>query len=161
MLIQTRRCTIRPLVAADIDEVAAYRDDLDWMRFQGIKGLDRAGYVERLVGAGFRAETGGQLAVVLTETGRVVGDLYVKLTPPIGWIGYTIGRADAGQALGAEAVRGLIGWLGARGDLTCVQAEVEPANVASIRLLAAAGFTVRATGPETLVYGLDLVRPVA
>lgn len=155
-MIHTERCTIRPLVEADIDAVMVYRNDTLWMRYQGLKGLDRQGYIDRLIGNGFSQETGGQLAVVQRPAGALIGDLYVGLLPPVCRIGFTISSAYARQGYGFEAVGGLIDALRARPEITVVQAEADPDNAASIGLLAKLGFARVGTDDDSVKYELKI-----
>lgn len=39
--IHTARCTVRQFAEHDIDDFMVYRNDMDWMRYQGFKGLTR------------------------------------------------------------------------------------------------------------------------
>ena len=85
-------------------------------------------------------DRGGTFLVV--EDGTVVGEC--------GWfgppdddglvrIGYGLARSVRGRGVGTEAVRQLLGWIGAQGAVT-VRAEVLPGNDPSLRLLARLGF---------------------
>lgn len=38
MEIQTKRCIIRPFNESDINRFMDYRNDMDWMQYQGFKG---------------------------------------------------------------------------------------------------------------------------
>ena len=48
MEIYTERCLIRRFEAPDIDDFMVYRNDMDWMKYQGFKGLTKQEY-ERCV----------------------------------------------------------------------------------------------------------------
>ena len=136
---ETARLTVRPFAAADIDAFAAYRNDAQWMRYQGFKGLTHQQYRAALLGPQALAN-GLQLALVQTGTGALVGDLYVKADAQAAWVGYTVAPAHARQGFAGEAVRGLLAWLARQGFHTA-HADVAPQNAASIALLRKLGFT--------------------
>ncbi len=77
MTISTGRCLIRPFAEQDLDAFMAYRNDLSWMRFQDFKGLTREAYEKALLGDCHLTQ-GCQLAIVDRQSGRLIGDLYVK-----------------------------------------------------------------------------------
>lgn len=77
MIIETGRCLIRPFSEQDLDAFMAYRNDLEWMRFQDFKGLTREAYEKALLGDS-QLTQGCQLAIVDRQSGRLIGDLYVK-----------------------------------------------------------------------------------
>ena len=135
---ETARLTVRLFTAADIDAFAAYRNDTQWMRYQGFKGLTHQQYRAVLLGSQALAN-GLQLALVQTDTGTLVGDLYVKADAQAAWVGYTVAPAHARQGFAGEAVRGLLAWLARQGFHT-VRAGVAPQNAASIALLRKLGF---------------------
>ena len=138
MRLQTARCLIRPFQAADLDDFIAYRNDLDWMRFQGFKGLSREEY-QRLLLVPPDPLAGCQLAVVRRADGQLLGDLYLKREAHSTWIGYTLHPAYSGQGYASEAVQGLLLHLRNAG-YPPVFAGVLPGNAASIRLLERLGF---------------------
>ena len=137
----------------------AYRNDLGWMRFQGLKGLTRKQYVNALIGCGADISTGVQLGVVELISGQLIGDLYVKVVLPVAWIGFTVNPAVARQGYGLEAVDGLVNVLAKLPGLTMVKAEVDPANAASIGLLAKLGFLLEGTDEGLCVFWRQLVAP--
>jgi len=159
IVIHTKRCTIRPLVETDIDAVMAYRNDTTWMRYQGLKGLDRQAYIDKLIGSGFCPTSGGQLAIIEDATSRIIGDLFISITPPSCRIGFTISRAQARQGFGFEAVAGLIEAVTALPGITLVKADADPDNVASIKLLNKLGFTLVGTKDDSVFYELTLAKP--
>ena len=115
-----------------------YRNDADWMRYQGFKCISRAEYERALLGEA-RLEDGVQLAVVEASSGRLVGDLYLKKEASAYWVGYTISPSYARQGYAFEALGALIGWAEQQGAIF-VKAGVLPENGASIGLLKKLGF---------------------
>ena len=164
MHFRTPRCTVRPMVLADIEQVSEYRNDLPWMRFQGLKGLDRQGYVERLLGRGFDPKLGGQLTIIGDALligdapAPIIGDLYLRKAPPICWIGYTVAKQYSRQGYASEVVAGLIDALTRCDDVQALKADVDAENEASIGLLNKLGFSLETTSDDGLIYTLYIER---
>ncbi len=138
MKIKTQRCTIRPFRAQDIEAFMRYRNDEAWMRYQGFKGLTREEYDKALL-CEPSFENGAQLAIIETDSGRLIGDLYLKKEDTAYWVGYTVGPAFARQGYATEALSALIAWLRWQGG-SAIKAGVLAENTASIRLLNKLGF---------------------
>lgn len=153
MVIHTKRCIIRPFQESDIDEFMAYRNDMDWMKYQGFKGLDRQAYIDALVGNN-SLPNGVQLAVVCSKTNSLVGDVYIKEDASVYWIGYTTSRFMARQGFAYEVVSAVIDALRARGA-TCFKAGVEAENDASIALLKKLGFRHFERGNGEEIFAVD------
>lgn len=155
MEFKTERCLIRGFEEQDLDAFAAYRNDLSWMRYQGFKGLTKAEYRAALLGR-HSPEDGVQLAIVLTASGDLLGDLYLRRETGNYWIGYTVSPRYAGRGYAREAVSGLIARLGEQGAER-ISASTLPENTASKGLLKALGFAFAGTdtnGEE--LYTLEL-----
>lgn len=104
---ETERCRIRPFEESDIEAFMSYRNNLDWMQFQGFKGKKYLEYKAALLKQpNFRE--GVQLAVVSGQTGELFGDLYLKLEKNTAWIGYTIAPQFARQGYAFEVVTQLL-----------------------------------------------------
>ena len=50
---------------------------MDWMQFQGFKGLERREYIHALLGD-FSLHDGVQLAVICNKASTLIGDIYIK-----------------------------------------------------------------------------------
>jgi len=135
---ETERCHIRPFEEKDIEAFMSYRNNLDWMQFQGFKGKKYLEYKAALLKQP-NFQEGVQLAVVNRQTGELIGDIYLRLEKKTGWIGYTIAPQFARQGLAFEIVTELLLQLQQAG-LTLVKAGVEEQNLASIALLKKLGF---------------------
>ena len=135
---ETRRCRIRPFEEGDIEAFMSYRNNPDWMRFQGFKDKKYLEYKAALLMQP-NFSTGVQLAVVHRQTGELLGDLYLKLEKSVAWIGYTIAPQHARQGFAFEVVTQLLLELKQAG-LTLVKASVEEQNLVSIALLKKLGF---------------------
>ncbi|MFS0986009.1 GNAT family N-acetyltransferase [Enterococcus durans] len=77
MEIQTKRLNIRKFVSGDIDSFMDYRNNIDWMRYQGFKGKSKAFYETELL-HDVSLEKGMQLAIIHTDTKQLVGDIYLR-----------------------------------------------------------------------------------
>ena len=151
---ETQRCRIRPFEEGDIEAFMAYRNNLDWMQFQGFKGKKYLEYKAALLMQP-NFNNGVQLAVVHRQTGELLGDLYLKLEKSAAWIGYTIAPQHARQGLAFEVVTQLLLELKQAG-LTLVKAEVEEQNLASIALLKKLEFTQFGTVGSELIFQREL-----
>lgn len=138
MRIQTEHLTIRHFTEKDIEPFMEYRNNPGWMRFQGFKGLKRGAYEAQLLRAP-EPEEGMQLAVALTDTDRLIGDVYLKKFGDSYWLGYTIHPGYAQQGYGLEAAQGVAKWTKESGA-SKILAGVLPGNTASVRLLEKLGF---------------------
>lgn len=147
---ETERCRIRPFEESDLEAFMSYRNNLDWMQFQGFKGKKYLEYKAALLKQpNFRE--GVQLAVVSGQTGELLGDLYLKLEKNTAWIGYTIAPQFARQGYAFEVVTQLLSQLKQAG-LALVKAGVEEQNLASIQLLKKLNFTVIGNEENELIY---------
>ncbi len=156
MEIITSRCLIRPFFESDISDFMAYRNDMDWMRFQGFKGLTREEYREALLSETDEAR-GVQLAVIHRETDRLIGDLYYRVDGDTCWIGYTITPDSAQQGYAAEATQALLQRCACRGFHRAL-ADVSPGNAASLALLHKLGFRyIERTADDDLLFALPLI----
>jgi len=151
---ETERCRIRPFEENDIEAFMSYRNNLDWMQYQGFKGKKYLEYKAALLKQPNFLE-GVQLAVVRQQTGELIGDIYLRLEKNTCWIGYTIAPQFARQGLAFEVVLQLLQQLQQAG-LTLVKAEVEAQNLASIQLLKKLGFEQIGVDGSELIFQLDL-----
>ena len=151
---ETERCRIRPFEENDIEAFMSYRNNLDWMQYQGFKGKKYLEYKAALLKQP-NFQEGVQLAVVDQQTGELIGDIYLRLEKNTCWIGYTIAPQFARQGLAFEVVLQLLQQLQQAG-LTLVKAEVEAQNLASIQLLKKLGFEQIGVDGSELIFQLDL-----
>ena len=151
---ETERCRVRPFEENDIEAFVSYRNNLDWMRYQGFKGKKYLEYKAALLQKP-KFKEGVQLAVVDKQTGELIGDLYLKLERNTGWIGYTIAPQFARQGFAFEVVTQLLLELRQAG-LTQVRAGVEEQNIASIQLLRKLGFEQAGIDDNELIFQREL-----
>lgn len=154
MNISAERCLIRRFEARDIAGFMAYRNDMDWMKFQGFKGLSRQAYCDTLLG-GQTLQDGIQLAVICKKTDALIGDIYLKQEGAACWIGYSICRAMARQGYAYEAVCAVIAALKQKG-VSCIKAGIERDNTASIALIQKLNFRYIGMDKDEQLFMLQL-----
>jgi RimJ/RimL family protein N-acetyltransferase len=147
----TPRLTLRPVAAADLADLLAVNGDpavtrfLPYATWQSV--ADGEAWLARMAALAGRGE-GRQLVLASRADGRVLGTLLLfrhdegsaRLE-----IGYALGRASWGQGLMREAVRGACAHAFEALGIRRIEAEVNPANTASCRLLEALGFVHEGT----------------
>ncbi len=155
MDLDTVRCNIRPFVAEDIDAFMTYRNDTDWMKYQGFKGLTKQEYTKALLDKHSLTD-GIQLAIICKQTNTLIGDLYLKQEGDTCWVGYTITPLKARHGYVYEAVSAVIRFLETQG-ITCVKASVTIGNDASMSLLRKLKFIFLSTEADEQIFGLNLI----
>ena len=134
----TERLVLRPATDAEMEELIAGTPDEDI----------KTAYGEMLAGCRAHPAERQWYAVWFysLKDGTVVGDLSFKGVSPDGMteIGYGVYSAFAGQGYTTEAVIAAARWAQKQPGITRVEAETEPDNRASQRVLEKAGF--RPTG---------------
>ncbi|KRM78521.1 hypothetical protein FC84_GL000779 [Lapidilactobacillus dextrinicus DSM 20335] len=156
MKINTKRCQIREFRAKDLVPFMAYHNDLDWMKYQGFKGLTLAAYQQALLEANDDLIQGKQLAVVDLDDQKLIGDLYIRQEGDVFHLGYTIAPQFARQGYATEAVIALIDWLAVYQGARVIRAEVALGNLNSERLLIKLGFQYLTTTDQIKSYELHL-----
>ena len=140
--IRTARLLLRPLTAADTDELLEYRSLPEVCRYVPFLPMDRAAVARRLADAWARTEITGEgqgliLGVQLAETGRLVGDVNLFLhsqehrSAEVGWV---LSPHHSGHGYATEAAHAILHL--AFDDLKVhrVIARVDARNLASVRL---------------------------
>lgn len=155
MIIQSERCLIRPFKEKDMDEFILYRNNMDWMRYQGLKGLNKQEYTDKIIDK-FSLQEGVQLAIICKQTKKLIGDIYLKEENGIFWLGCTICPSKARQGYAYEVACAVINTLRAKNAI-CVKACVEPENIASIELLKKLRFQYLEANGDEQIYILNLI----
>ena len=125
-----------------------YRNDADWMKYQGFKCLSREEYCGELLKKPDFCK-GAQLAILCNDA--LIGDLFLKITEETAEIGYTLNRKYTGKGYCNEAVSGLCSFLRIQ-KVQKARAEVDEANVASIRVLRHSGFSLQSHAGRNLLF---------
>lgn len=150
-LIEADRVGLRPVAATDLPALLAINGDpqvtqfLPYATWQTLD--DGAAWLTRMEALGATG-TAQQLVVVRRADAAVIGTLLLFKHDAGSQrieLGYVLGRAHWGQGLMREALQAVCSHLFGAMGLRRIEAEVNPANVASCRLLARVGFTLEGT----------------
>lgn len=140
--VATNRLRLRPLTAADIEPVLAYKSLPEECRYVPFGPMDRNGVVTRLGGVWktTRLTDEGQSITVGVEridTGVLIGDMtlfFTSATHRTGEIGWMINPAHAGQGFATEAAHAVLHLLFDDLGLHRVIARIDARNEPSLRL---------------------------
>lgn len=154
MQIQTDRCLIRRFQEDDLDTFMVYRNNADWMQYQGFKMLSKEAYRNALLPLK-EIKEGIQLAIILKESKQLIGDLYLLEEDRTLWVGYSLSPQYTKQGYALEALKSIIAWGQIKG-YTYLKAGVLENNTASIKLLERAGFTFKNIEDDEIIYQLQL-----
>ncbi len=135
---ESKRCFVRPFHDSDLDDFIEYRNNLDWMKYQGFKGLSKKEYAKKLLNKQ-NLNQGVQLAIINKINEQLIGDLFLKKERLTMWIGFTMNPTFKRKGFAYEVVRTLIMWIKNHGEYQ-VKASVLIDNIASINLLEKLGF---------------------
>ncbi|HEI8940838.1 GNAT family N-acetyltransferase [Citrobacter freundii] len=133
-----------------------YRNDAEWMKYQGFKGLTKEDYEAELLGV-LTLTRGIQLAIVNKLTQVLIGDIYLRQQCDVFWLGYTISPSYARQGYATEAITATIDWIKENG-FSLIKAGVNPENTLSIKLLIRIGFNFSGIEEGEHIYVLDLTK---
>ncbi|NNE43879.1 MAG: GNAT family N-acetyltransferase [Gemmatimonadetes bacterium] len=172
-MYETERLTVRHIVDDDVDAMQAVYGDAEGMRWvDDGDTMGHAGCAEwiRITHRNYRERGYGMSAVVLKETGDVVG--FCGVVHPGGQpepeIKYAFLRAWWGRGLATETVRGMIDYARNRHGIRRIIATTYPQNYPSHNVLRKAGMRdagVRPDGDGTntqyFVWTADDVPPSA
>ena len=145
-MLETTRLTLCPATREEIEALMAAQEDPDM----------RTAYGEMLAGCLAHPEQWLWYApwLIALKDGTPVGDVCFKGLAGDGAveIGYGINPPHEGKGYATEAVDALVRWAFLQPGVTRVEAETEPGNAASQRVLNKCGFTptgmVGAEGPR-------------
>jgi ribosomal-protein-alanine N-acetyltransferase len=165
MELTTERLHLRPFTAADQDAIHAVYGDPEVMRHVGHgahQTMAETANALRIYGEVLARRGYSFLAVIERESGALVGDGGLH---PLGGqgpdveLGYTLARSAWGRGYATELGRALIEHAFDVLGAPRVVAQVEPANLASRRVLEKLGLTQReermAYGRPHLLYAID------
>jgi RimJ/RimL family protein N-acetyltransferase len=162
----TERLIMRPVAAADLDDLVALHEDPLTRRFFGDFGRDD---LVEWIGRSERewAERGyGRLTILDRESGDFLGRSGLKYWPEfdeveVGWV---LAATARGRGIATEAGRACLEWGFREFGLPYVTAMIGPANAGSIAVAARLGMerlredTLRDFGVEVIVFALRRVR---
>jgi RimJ/RimL family protein N-acetyltransferase len=149
--IESERIALRPVAAADLPALQSINGDPQVTQFLPYATWttpdDGVAWLARMEALGATG-TGQQLVVVRRADAAVIGTLLLFKHDAGSQrveLGYVLGRAHWGQGLMREALQAVCSHLFGTAGLRRIEAEVNPANLASCALLARVGFTLEGT----------------
>lgn len=152
ILFETNRLKVSNFLFIDIDDFMEYRNDLEWMKFQGLKGLTKEEYSKILL-KDIDVTSGAQLAILKDD--KLIGDIYLKKEEAVMEIGYSLNKKYTGFGYCAEAISGLLQYLKSN-NVTKIIAEVEKNNINSINVLIKKKFICVSEKDNYLKFELSL-----
>lgn len=133
------RCKLRPFEEKDLDAFMAYRNNDEWMKYQGFKNLTKDEYREKLL-VPLNVERGIQLAIADNASDSLLGDLYLVKDDKSVSIGYSINPIYSRQGYITELLKAFLPKLKAFYSGFEITATTEKDNVPSKNLLLKLGF---------------------
>lgn len=149
--VSSRRLALRPVAESDLPDLLEINGDPEVTRFlpyDAWESLDDGVAWLRRMEALAETGSGQQLVVVRNADARVVGTLLLfKFEERSARLelGYVLGRPYWRQGLMREALETICGHVFSVMSIRRIEAEVNPANVASNRLLQSIGFILEGT----------------
>lgn len=138
-MIETDRCKLRCFEEKDLDSIMSYRNNDEWMKYQGFKNLSKDEYRKTLL-VPINIENGIQLAVVDKITDNILGDLYIVKKEENISIGYTVNPIYARKGYITEVLKALLIKLQTCYNDCEIIATTEKENIPSKNLLIKLGF---------------------
>ncbi|CAN7511075.1 GNAT family N-acetyltransferase [Phenylobacterium sp. LjRoot164] len=157
MILETTRLRLRPLAASDLDALCAIAADPQVMAHVGdgvpLSRAATALWINNAAASLMISEVGSR-AVVLRDSDALIGWVGLIPTPHPNRLEliYGFARAYWGRGYATEAARALL----AACTPDAVDATIDPANLASWRILEKLGFVV--VGEEEDEFGLPTLR---
>ena len=145
--VRTRRASVRPVSADDVDGVLRHRSLPEVAEFLSRGPLDRAEVAARIDSDTARSQPGHPeplLGLVIEVDGAVVGDAMIRLEPDdngmwVSVLGYTVRPDSAGQGLATEVAEALVRLSFAELGVAMVRADVFVPHRASQRVVEKVG----------------------
>lgn len=138
-MIETDRCILRCFKENDLELFMAYRNNEEWMKYQGFKNLTKEEYSKALL-VPLNIENGIQLAIADKTSDNLLGDIYISKKEKTISIGYTINSIYSRKGYISEILKVLLPKLkGCYSDCDII-AMIEKDNIPSRNLLIKLGF---------------------
>lgn len=136
MILETDRLILRPYAMSDADEVHAYGSDPEVCRYTDFGPNSREDTIAFLTAVTDPDHPAIDFAIVLRETGRVVGGVGARPKEDgryeFGWV---LRRDQWGQGLVFEAAQALVAHVLTLDGVTTLCARCRPENLASARIM--------------------------
>lgn len=138
-MLETDRCIVRPFEEKDLESFMTYRNNEEWMQYQGFKNLTKDEYRKALI-VPLNLEKGMQLAIVNKTTDNLLGDLYLLKEEKTITIGYSINPIYSRKGYITEVLKSLLLKLKECYSDCKIVAMTERENIPSKNLLLKLGF---------------------
>jgi len=143
-VIRTPRLTLRPFREGDIDTMVALLNDWEVAQWLAIppfpyRRADARFYVDH-VRTNHESGAATEFAIALAEGDGVVGSIGLRLKCGAAAVGYWLGQPYWGHGYGPEAVRAAVAYGFGSLGLERLEAETDPENERSARVLEKVGF---------------------
>ena len=106
-MLETDRCILRPFEEKDLESFMAYRNNEEWMKYQGFKNLTKDQYREALL-VPLDMDKGMQLAIADKSTDNLLGDVYLSKKEKTISIGYSINPSYSRKGYITEVLKALL-----------------------------------------------------
>jgi RimJ/RimL family protein N-acetyltransferase len=151
--LRSARLILRPLVAADANELFGVLDDPALHTFTGGSPLSHAALSERLARWETRRSPDGaeqwlNWTVIEAEGGAAIGYVQVTVAGTRAALAYVIGRSWQGRGFAQEACAAVVAWLELEGGVDDLVAHIHADHVASQRVVTSLGLTATAQHTE-------------
>ena len=155
--LSSDRLLLRPVNKSDAEAIFKYRSDAVTNQYQGWipKTIDDAHHFVSKVAPELNVyDTWFQFAIVLKETGELVGDIGIHFLDEENYqaeIGCTLAKSQHGKGIANEALKTTIDYL--FGDLKKhrISCSIDPDNIASIKMIERLGFRKEAHFKQSLL----------
>ena len=171
--VRTPRLLLRPHTAADLGDLLHFHSDPDVVRYipWPVRTEDETRFALLAKVAQARVDAEGQwlvLAIELSETGQVIGEVLLKCVSDEGGegeLGYALNAAFHRRGYAFEAAHAMLSLGFAEFGLRRITATLDSRNVASAGLLAKLGMTLETTAHDQpfkgelvteLTYAIDI-----
>ncbi len=141
--LTTARLILRPLTAADADDLREWTPDPSLYAYWG-KSPGKADKHPELLFVKPRKPTKSfHLGIAAHENGKVIGEVWIYLieNDRMAKAAIRVARAWQGRGYAAEALREIVRFCFEQTELRRLWTDVDARNLASIRMLEACGFT--------------------
>ena len=158
--LTTERLKLRRMRTEDCNEIFFLRSDERILRYIGIQKAetldDARKYIEK-IDNGINNNESIMWAICLKNTDKLVGTICLwnlSTDKTKAEIGYMLHPDFQGRGLMQEAVAMVIDYGFKIMRLSCIDADVDPNNLRSVKVSERSGFTLTHKSPDTLIYSL-------
>jgi RimJ/RimL family protein N-acetyltransferase len=162
-LLEGKKVNLRVMEKEDIPLFSEWCNNLEFFgEFEWLPQRSRAEHEKRY--DAFTSDTNTKRFIIEKKDGTKIGNVVHFLTGSLLEIGYELVPNERGKGYCTEAVKIIVDYLFLSKDLPRIQAQTDPRNVASQKVLEKAGFTkegtlrksylVRGEWTDSLIYSI-------